>query len=316
MARRRGGGGDGTGADYLARIYGTEEDRKNCPFYLKVGACRHGKTCKRHHITPPFATTVVIYHMWPNPYVLASGQMKEDAIQADFDAFFEDVYSEAIQVGEIDDIMVCDNQAPHLVGNVYIRYHDEGDAEKCLQLFNLRSYAGRTLHARFVATSSLHDSRCKQGRAGAGLGAGTSSEVYACDKGGDCNFIHVKEPSRDVMHNIAEQGLPIPRCWPPSVKQMGRRGPPGGGGGGGEYRDRDGSPRGGAPGGGGRYEERGPREGGGDRRRDYDDDRRRGGDDRDRRSRDDDDRRDDYRRRRSPSPRRDRDRGDDRDYRR
>ena len=26
----------------MARIFGSEEDRVNCPFYFKMGACRHG----------------------------------------------------------------------------------------------------------------------------------------------------------------------------------------------------------------------------------------------------------------------------------
>ena len=29
-------------AEQLARIFGTEEDRVNCPFYFKIGACRNG----------------------------------------------------------------------------------------------------------------------------------------------------------------------------------------------------------------------------------------------------------------------------------
>ena len=34
---RRGGGGGGSGANRLAEIFGTEKDRVNCPFYLKIG---------------------------------------------------------------------------------------------------------------------------------------------------------------------------------------------------------------------------------------------------------------------------------------
>ena len=34
---RRGGAGGGSGANRLAEIFGTEKDRVNCPFYLKIG---------------------------------------------------------------------------------------------------------------------------------------------------------------------------------------------------------------------------------------------------------------------------------------
>lgn len=32
-------------ADRLARIYCTEYDQVNCPFYFKMGACRYGQSC-------------------------------------------------------------------------------------------------------------------------------------------------------------------------------------------------------------------------------------------------------------------------------
>jgi len=39
--------GTSGGAEHLARIHGTEEDKVNCPFYFKIGACRHGDKCSR-----------------------------------------------------------------------------------------------------------------------------------------------------------------------------------------------------------------------------------------------------------------------------
>jgi hypothetical protein len=36
----------------------------NCPFYFKIGACRHGDRCSRQHHRPPFSQTVIIQHMW------------------------------------------------------------------------------------------------------------------------------------------------------------------------------------------------------------------------------------------------------------
>ena len=37
-------------AQHLAKIFGTEEDKVNCPFYLKMGACRHGERAVREHL--------------------------------------------------------------------------------------------------------------------------------------------------------------------------------------------------------------------------------------------------------------------------
>lgn len=57
------------GAEHLARIHGTEEDKVNCPFYFKIGACRHGDRCSRQHHRPPFSQTLIVKHMWQNPMV-------------------------------------------------------------------------------------------------------------------------------------------------------------------------------------------------------------------------------------------------------
>ena len=46
-------GGARGGATHLARIHGTEEDKVNCPFYFKIGACRHGDRCSRHTTSWP-----------------------------------------------------------------------------------------------------------------------------------------------------------------------------------------------------------------------------------------------------------------------
>lgn len=70
-------------AENLARIIGTEEDRVNCPFYWKIGACRHGDQCSRAHYKPSAAQTLVIRHMYQNPPVaiaIAEGQMSKFSI--------------------------------------------------------------------------------------------------------------------------------------------------------------------------------------------------------------------------------------------
>jgi splicing factor U2AF subunit len=72
-------------ADRLARIFGTEEDKVNCPFYFKIGACRHGDTCTRLHNKPIVAQTVMFFHMYDNPpaaVAFADGMdVKEEPLQ-------------------------------------------------------------------------------------------------------------------------------------------------------------------------------------------------------------------------------------------
>ena len=73
------------------------KDRVNCPFYFKIGACRHGDRCSRQHHKPPFSQTILIKHMWVNPQaqVAAAGgdlaAMDQKQLQEDFDDFYEEV---------------------------------------------------------------------------------------------------------------------------------------------------------------------------------------------------------------------------------
>ena len=58
-------------AKHLARIHGTEEDKVNCPFYFKIGACRHADRCSRLHHKPAFSLTILIKHVYRHPVRLA-----------------------------------------------------------------------------------------------------------------------------------------------------------------------------------------------------------------------------------------------------
>lgn len=62
-------------AKKLARMYGTEEDKVNCPFYYKIGTCRYGDKCLRIHNKPPFSQTYLkhMYSNLPVEIALASG---------------------------------------------------------------------------------------------------------------------------------------------------------------------------------------------------------------------------------------------------
>jgi len=54
-------------AEHYSRIIGTEEDKVNCPFYFKIGACRHGDGCSRTHLRPHFSQTLMIPHLYIPP---------------------------------------------------------------------------------------------------------------------------------------------------------------------------------------------------------------------------------------------------------
>ncbi|KAG8057230.1 hypothetical protein GUJ93_ZPchr0002g24464 [Zizania palustris] len=159
-------------AEHLASIFGTEKDRVNCPFYFKIGACRHGDRCSRLHNRP------------------SGNPVDPDKIQADFEDFYEDIFDELSKYGEIESLHVCDNLADHMIGNVYVQFREEDQAAKALQSLTGRFYSGRPIIAEFSPVTDFREATCRQ------------FEENNCNRGGYCNFMHVKEISRDMRKRL------------------------------------------------------------------------------------------------------------------
>lgn len=96
-------------ANYLASIFGTEQDKVNCSFYYKIGACRHGDRCSRKHVKPSYSQTILMPNMYQNPAYDPKNKMNPSQLQTHFDAFYEDVWCEMCRYGELEELVVCDN---------------------------------------------------------------------------------------------------------------------------------------------------------------------------------------------------------------
>ena len=102
-------------ASELARRHGTEEDRINCPFFFKIGACRHGETCTRKHNKPPFSQTVLIKKMYYNPMIplvnsgTQVGKFDQLTLQQVFDDFLEEIVEELSKYGNLEDVQVMES---------------------------------------------------------------------------------------------------------------------------------------------------------------------------------------------------------------
>ena len=103
------------GAEHLARIHGTEEDKVNCPFYFKIGACRHGDKCSRQHHRPPFSETVIVKQMWNNPMIAVASTggnlnlVDRSKLQENLDEFYDEIFEEFQKFGKLEDVQVCEN---------------------------------------------------------------------------------------------------------------------------------------------------------------------------------------------------------------
>eukprot|EP01029_Cantina_marsupialis_P002092 TRINITY_DN1190_c0_g1_i1.p1 TRINITY_DN1190_c0_g1~~TRINITY_DN1190_c0_g1_i1.p1 ORF type:complete len:297 (-),score=89.49 TRINITY_DN1190_c0_g1_i1:144-1034(-) len=183
-------------ADRLSKIYGTEEDKVNCPFFFKIGACRHGDRCSRAHHKPLFSQTICLPHMYQNPmsnYIGIQGaapNMDQEKLQADFEDFYEEIFDELAKHGEVEELIVLDNLGDHMVGNVYCKFYAEEDAQQAQQALHTRFYAGRPLIVEYCPVTDFREARCRQ------------FDEANCGRGGYCNFMHMKPVSRSLKKDL------------------------------------------------------------------------------------------------------------------
>jgi len=185
-------------AEYLASIFGTEKDKVNCSFYFKIGACRHGDRCSRIHNKPTFSQTIVLENLYVNPQnstksadMFQMNHVTDEEMQEHYDNFFEDVFVECEdKYGEIEEMNVCDNLGDHLVGNVYIKFRREEDAERAVNDLNNRWFGSRPIYAELSPVTDFREACCRQ------------YEVGECTRSGFCNFMHLKPISRELRRYL------------------------------------------------------------------------------------------------------------------
>jgi len=125
---------------------------------------------------------VVIHH--------SSTQKK---VQEEFDDFYEEVYDELAKYGEIEELNVCENLGDHMVGNVYAKFADEEHTDAALKALFGRFYAGRPLVCEFSPVTDFCEARCRQ------------YDEAVCTRGGYCNFMHIRTPSRSLRRDLEKR---------------------------------------------------------------------------------------------------------------
>ncbi|PWY97697.1 hypothetical protein BCV70DRAFT_166472 [Testicularia cyperi] len=181
-------------ASYLASIYGTEQDKVNCSFYYKIGACRHGDRCSRKHIRPTYSCTILISNIYRNPrHHEQDCTITDSELQAQFNAFYEDMFVELAKYGTLLEMHVCDNVGDHLIGNVYARYKYEDEAQTAVDALNDRWYDAKPLFAELSPVTDFHEACCRQ------------NEIAECNRGGFCNFMHLRYASERLRKELGHQ---------------------------------------------------------------------------------------------------------------
>ncbi|GMY25103.1 splicing factor U2af small subunit B-like [Fagus crenata] len=186
-------------AEHLASIFGTEKDRVNCPFYFKIGACRHGDRCSRLHTKPTISPTLLLSNMYQRPDMLTPApalnpqtqpNLDPRHIQDHFEDFYQDLFDELSKYGHLESLNICDNLADHMVGNVYVQFREEEHAANALRNLNGRFYSGRPIIVDFSPVTDFREATCRQ------------YEENVCNRGGYCNFMHLKKISKELRRKL------------------------------------------------------------------------------------------------------------------
>ena len=85
---------------------------------------------------------------------------------------------------------VLDNLAEHLVGNVYVKFRKEEDAERAVQSLNNRWFGGRPIYAELSPVTDFWEACCRQ------------YEMGECPRSGFCNFMHLKPISKNLKREL------------------------------------------------------------------------------------------------------------------
>ena len=179
---------------------GYNDDKITCVFYTKIGACRHGEKCARRHIKPTSSYTILLPNLYQNPRLNKNynEELNPAQVQEYFDNFYKDIFVKFASIGEVDSLVVCENENNHLNGNVYVRFTQKDPAHNAVRLLNHEWYAGRPVHSELSPVESFQDANCRE------------YEVGTCARGDHCNFMHIRSPSshiRDTLFKIQEKTL-------------------------------------------------------------------------------------------------------------
>ncbi|KAL0924171.1 hypothetical protein M5K25_004980 [Dendrobium thyrsiflorum] len=104
--------------------------------------------------------------------------------------FYEDLFEELSKYGELESLNVCDNLADHMVGNVYVQFREEEHAANAVRNLTGRFYAGRPIIVDFSPVTDFREATCRQ------------YEENTCNRGGYCNFMHLKKISRELRRQL------------------------------------------------------------------------------------------------------------------
>ena len=160
----------------------------------------HGDKCARIHNKPMISNTIVFKHLYQNPpaaiaFSEGSKISDEDLKEAlrHFEKFYEEIFIELSNFGEIKELCIADNLGDHLIGNVYVRFNDEVAASKAFKGLAGKYYHSTLVDEEYCPLTKISDGKCKK------------NEQGVCKRGSMCNFLHLKKVNKSLIKSLKDE---------------------------------------------------------------------------------------------------------------
>lgn len=168
-------------------------NKETCFFHSKTNGCRHGLECTKVHQNSSRGKVVVIKNIYLYPRNDPSSTLDNLEVQIHIDLVYEDWFTElSLSYGPIRRIVIASNSCAQLLGNIYIEFENEADAFKCLDKIGRRCYSGKKILAELGNCRRIEDGICN------------ANEREVCNKGEQCNFIHIAKVSESLINELFE----------------------------------------------------------------------------------------------------------------
>ena len=139
-------------------------------------------------------------HLYQNPpaaitFAEGGNVSDEDLKEAlkHFEQFYEEIFVELSNFGELRELNVADNLCDHLIGNVYAKFFDENSASKAFNALEGKYYHSNLVDEEYSPIINIKDCKCRK------------YEDGLCQRGALCNFLHLKEVNRSLLKSLKDE---------------------------------------------------------------------------------------------------------------
>ena len=144
--------------------------------------------------------TILFKHLYQNPPEAISfaegNKISDEALKSSLDHFYdfyEEIFIELSNLGELKELYVCDNLGDHMIGNVYAKFANEEYASRAYNTLAGKYYHSNLVQEEYSPVLNFKECRCR------------NYEEDRCERGGFCNFLHLKHVSSRIEKLLRDE---------------------------------------------------------------------------------------------------------------